>query len=360
MKRTLTLALFLATMPILASAQPQPQAPATPEVVAPATAATAPATEAPRKKRDGEVRINTGEGGTKTSNYDTGISELNGDVVMTQDGEDFILYAQKVINSDPKKQATATGQLRVETRDSTIRAARMFADFNTKIISMIDSVVISSYDEGDGIQTEGQIKERAKKKRKPVRIACDRLDWNYDTQQAILVGNIRIVQGDSSGTCNQIIYDEPINAARLLGDVKFGNDKRQRFLTDELVLFVDSGQTQTNAGVRLVGPVNNVADDKDKPAPKPTKPAETFPKPAAIGDDNTFPAPPPDIDRFLPKPGVPAAPGKNPEKPTPATKTEPETAVPAVKTEPETTAPAVKIEPETPTPPAKEETGTPA
>lgn len=325
MKRSLSLALFLGTLPAVAAAQPQ--SPANPETLAPATAATAPATAAPRPKRDGEVRINTGKGGTKTSNLDTGISEINGDVVMTQDGEDFILYAQKVINSDPKRQATATGQLRVETRDSTIRAVRMFADFNTKIISMIDSVVISSYGEGDGIQTEGQIAERAKKKRKPVRIACDRLDWNYDTQQAILVGNIRIVQDDSVGTCNQIIYDEPINAARLLGDVKFGNPKRQRFLTDELILFVDSGQVQTEANVNLVGPVNNAAD-KDNPAPKPTKPAENFPKPAAIGDDNTFPAPPPDIDRFLPKPVVPAAPAKKPETPTPVAKPEPENTTP--------------------------------
>ena len=343
MKRSLPFALFLASLPAVAIAQPQAPALAKPEPIAPATAATAPATAAPRPKRDGEVRINTGKGGTKTSNLDTRISELNGDVVMTQDGEDFILYAQKVINSDPKKQATATGQLRVETRDSTIRSVRMFADFNTKIISMIDSVVISSYGEGDGIQTEGQAAERAKKKRKPVRIACDRLDWNYDTQQAILVGHIRIVQEDSVGTCNQIIYDEPINAARLLGDVKFGNAQRRRFLTDELILFVDSGQVQTEANVNLVGPVKNEADKND-PAPKPTKPAETFPKPAAIGDDNTFPAPPPDIDRFLPKPGAPAAPDKKTETPAPATKAEPETAAPVGKTEPETALPPAQGE----------------
>ena len=326
MKRPLILALLLATAPAVAVAQAQPQTPAKTEPVAPATAATAPATEVSPKKRSGEVRISTGKGGTKTTNLETGISEINGDVVMTQDGEDFILYAQKVVNSDTKKQATATGKLRVETRDSTIRAARMFADFNTKIISMIDSVVISSYDEGDGIQTDGKIAERAKKKRKPVRIACDRLDWNYDTQQAVLVGNIRIVQGDASGTCSQIIYDETTNAARLLGDVRFGNADRRRFLTDELILFVDSGQTQTTAAVNLTGPVNNVADDKTKPA---TKPAETFPAPSVIGDDTTFPAPPPDIEKFLPKPAAPNIPATPDNAPaTPATKPDPEIPAP--------------------------------
>ena len=324
MTRPLTLALLLATLPGVAAAQPA-TAPA-PATTAPATVATSPDTNAPApKKSDAKVRIETGAGGSKTSNYDTGISELNGDIVMTQDGEDFILYAQKVVHSDPKNQATATGQLRVETRDSTIRAVRMFADFNTKIISMIDSVVISSYGEGDGIQTDGMAARRAEKKRKPVRIACDRLDWNYDTQQATLVGNIRIVQGESVGTCNQIIYDETKNAARLLGDVKFGNKQRQQFLTDELTLFVDSGLTQTNAEVRLTGPVNNVADGTEKPAPKPT---EAFPEPTKIGDATTFPAPPPDIEKFLPKPGK--TPDKTPAKPaeTPTVKAEPETPAP--------------------------------
>ena len=329
MKRLFSLALLLAAVPAVAAAQTAPaKTPATaplataPLATVPADAATTPL-GAPQG--EGKVRLEAGEGGTKTSNYDTGISELNGDVTITQDGEEFILYAQKVVNSERKKQATATGDLRVETRDSTIRAVKMFADFNTKIISMVDSVVISSYDEGDGIQTDGQLQKRIEKKRKPVRIACDRLDWNYETKQAILVGNIRIVQGESVGTCNQIIYDEPKNAARLLDDVKFGNAQSQQFLTDELTLFVDSGVTQTNAGVRLVGPVNNVADGAQNPVAKPLKPAEAFPEPAQIGDDTTFPAPPPDIEKFLPRPGVPPAPGKTtanaPAKP--AEKSEP-------------------------------------
>ena len=341
MKRHFSLALILAVAPAVAVAQGAPTAPATktpatktPATKTPANAPIADAATAPVKA--GEVRLEAGEGGTKTSNYETGISEINGNVTITQDGEEFILYARKVVNSQRKNQATATGELRVETRDSTIRAVKMFADFNTKIISMLDSVVISSYDEGDGIQTDGQLQKRIEKKRKPVRIACDRLDWNYETKQAILVGNLRIVQGDSVGTCNQIIYDEPENAARLLGDVKFGNTQSQRFLTDELTLFVDSGLTQTEAGVRLVGPVNNVADGTGQTAIQPAKPAQLFPKPATIGNDASFPAPPADIEKFLPRPGVPAAPGKKPtaEK-TPATKPVETDPKPVVEAEPE-------------------------
>ncbi len=335
MKRHFSLALTLAVVPAAAFAQDATKTPAvaaTAPANVPAAAATAPA-------KVGEVRIEAGEGGTKTSNYETGLSEINGNVTITQDSEDFILYARKVVHSDRKNQATATGELRVETRDSTIRAVKMFADFNTKIISMIGSVVISSYDEGDGVQTDGQLQNRADKKRRPVRIACDRLDWNYETKQATLVGNLRIVQGESVGTCDQIIYDEPKNAARLLGNVNFGNRESRKFLTDELTIFVDSGLTQTEAGVRLVGPVNNVADGVEKPA---IKPAQSFPEPADIGDDTAFPAPPADIEKFLPRPGVPAAAGKKtaaektPAKTPAKTEAKPivEEAKPVVETEP--------------------------
>ena len=271
-----------------------------------------------------------------------GITVFTGNVTATQKGEDFILYAQKAISFDKTNTATATKDLRIETRESTIRGEKLFADFNTKIFSITGSVVVSSYGENDGVAPAAAAKRRTEQKREPVRIACDRLDWNYDTRQAILVGNIRIVQGDGVGTCNQIIYDEPKNAARLLGNVRFGNIKKQQFLTDELTLFVDSGQTQTNAGVRMIGPVNNAADGVDKPAPKTV---EAFPTPATIGDNIELPKPPPDIEKFLPKPGVPT--GKPPvipaEKPAPPAKPEPETA-PAtepVATEPITTEPTI-------------------
>ena len=294
MKRLLSLALALLAVPIAVLAQPALET--TPEVkpeVAPAVAAP---------KGTGEVVINSPQG-TSTFNDKTGVGVITKDVTITQSGEDFILYAQRVVFSRPKNQATATQDLRVETRDSTIRAERMFGDFNSKVLSMVGSVVVSSYGENDGVQTPGAAQRRAAQNRKPVRISCDRLDWNYDTRQATLVGNLRLVQGENVGTCTKIIYDEPKNAARLIGDVKFGNSKNQRFLGDELIVFMDQDLVQSNTGIKAFGPVKNEAEAGQTPAPKAT---ETFPEPATIGDEADLPAPPPDIDNFLKNGGTKA------------------------------------------------------
>ena len=237
------------------------------------------------------------------------------DVTATQVGENFILYAQRAVSSNKTNTATATQDLRIETRDSTIRGEQLYADFNKKVFSITGSVRITSYGENDGVAPDAAAPRRTEQKRKPVRISCDRLDWNYDTRQATLVGNIRIVSEDSVGTCKQIIYDETKNAARLLGDVRFGNPKRQQFLADELLVFIDTGAIQNTTGVRVVGPINNLADGEKPPAPKQ---AETFADPIGIGDIK-LPTPPPDIEKFLPKPGAPQ--GKPPvipaEKPAP-------------------------------------------
>ncbi len=296
---------------VAASAQDAPFAlPKSPSLAAPVVPAEPPVASA--VLADGNVEFNANQ-----TLYDDakGIGVYTGDVTATQKGEDFILYAQKANSfredNDGKtdgeiKTATATDNLRIETRESTIRGKNLFANFKTKVFSITGDVVVSSYGENDGVAPDAAAKRRTEQKREPVRIACDRLDWNYDTRQAILVGNIRIVQGDSVGTCNQIIYDETKNAARLLGDVRFGNADKRQFFANELLLFVDSGNVQVDNGARVTGPVNNAADPKNPPAPKTV---EAFPEPATIGDI-ALPKPPPDIDKFLPKPGVPT--GKPP------------------------------------------------
>ena len=313
----LPLALSLLALPRPALAQDEGAAPATPPAI------NAPAPE-------GFVDFNA-----EQSVFDDrqGIGVYTGNVTATQTGEDFILYAQKALSyREPEAEtvstATATKDLRIETRESTIRAEQLYADFKTKVFTLTGSVVISSYGENDGVQTANSAKIRAQNKREPVRIACNRLDWNYDTRQAVLVDNIRIVQGDNVGTCNKIIYDEPKNAARLVGNVRFGNSKRQQFLADELLLFVDSGRWESNTGARAIGPVNNAADGAEKPAPKPVEP---FPEPTNIGDDAVLPQAPPDIDKYLPRPDAPKAPPPviPPEKPAPAAPAE------APKTEPQ-------------------------
>ena len=326
MKRSplLPLALVLVALPVAVRAQDTAPAP-----VVTAPLVTAPIKAAIEPPAPNQVIINSPAGGTSSFNNETGVGIVTKDVTVTQTGEDFILYAQRVVYSRPKNVATATQDLRVESRDSTIRAVRMFGDFNTKVLSMTGDVVISSYGKGDGVQTAGAIARRAKEGRKPVRISCDRLDWNYDTRQANLVGNLRIVQGDYSGTCNQIIYDEPKNAAHLLGDVRFGNTKNQQFLGEDLVLYIDKDLVQTNQGVIMRGDVNTLAEGETPPAPKT---AIEIPEAGALPDDSELPAPPPDINNFLGdrKPGANKA-----KKPAPA----PKPAAPPEKT-PEKTPPA--------------------
>ncbi len=312
MKPSLPLALFLLLLPVAARAQDAPAAPkAAPHAIAPQI----PAPDAPRPA--GYVEFSAGQSVFDDSK---GIGVYTGDVTATQQGEDFILYAQYAKSFRKVNQAIANKDLRIETRESTIRGQQLFADFNTKVFSITGSVVVSSYGEKDGVQTAGAAKRRAAQNRQPVRIACDRLDWNYDTRQATLVGNIRIVQGDSVGTCNQIIYDEPKNAARLLGDVRFGNTQRQQFFSDDLLLFIDSGQIENKTGVRVVGPVNNDSDAKTA-APVVPKTVEAFPEPAPLTDTD-LPKPPPDIEKYLPKKAAPKVATAPPDK-TPAAKTPP-------------------------------------
>ena len=304
--KLLPLTLALLALPLAARAQDAPEVAeppvATPPVTVPTAVVDVPAKEAGQVVFDADKSL-----------FDDpkGIGLYTGDVTATQQGEDFILYAQQAVSArkGTTTTATATKDLRVETRESTIRARKLFANFDTKVFSMTEDVVVSSYGENDGVAPDVAATRRAEKKRRPVRIACDRLDWNYDTRQATLVGNIRIVQEDSVGTCNQIIYDEPANAARLIGNVKFVNEKRQQFLTDELLLFIDTGLVKVDTPVRVTGAVTNVADPAKPATPKPVI---EFPQPVGIGDIE-LPQPPPDIDKFLPRPGE--KPVKTPEKP---------------------------------------------
>lgn len=294
-----------ATSPALAQAPDKtaPKTNATPDKTAPAT----------QTAKSNYAELNSSEGQFDDT---TGVSILTKDVTVTQSGEDFILYAQRVVYSRPKNQATAFDQLRIETRQSTIRGTRLFGDFDTKVLSVIGDVVVTSYGEDDGVQTPGSAKKRAEEKRKPVKITCDRLDWNYDTRQATLVGSILMTQEENVGTCDKIIYDETKNAAQLIGNVRFGNAKKQQFLGDDLVVFVDTSRVQTNKGIRVIGPVDNIADEKPKTAPKPTT---AFPEPATPDETLELPAPPPDIDTFLPKANAPKAAATPKGKPAPKT-----------------------------------------
>lgn len=192
-----------------------------------------PAVAAPAAKTPGNVVIDAAKSSYTDNN---GVSVLNGGVTIKEVGKEFSLTANDVIYSQPKSQASAKGDLKVTTHNSTIRGAELFGDFNKKLLSISGNVVISAYEKGDGMSGF-----RSPVARKPMRIACNRLDWNYVTQQATLVGNIRIVQADNSGTCDTIVYDEQKNIVYLRGNVRFGNSKRQQFVGNEVTVFVDKG-----------------------------------------------------------------------------------------------------------------------
>ncbi|RYG65998.1 hypothetical protein EON80_16290, partial [bacterium] len=97
---------------------------------------------APNPADDGNVTV---RGENSISDDATGISRLTKNVVVTQTGEDFILYAQSLVYNRLKDRAVASGSLRVETRDSTIRGARIDADFNTKVLTLTGDVVITTH-----------------------------------------------------------------------------------------------------------------------------------------------------------------------------------------------------------------------
>ena len=163
------------------------------------------------------------------------------------------------------------------------------------MLSISDNVVISAYDKGDGMSGF-----RSGNARKPVRIACDRLDWNYVTRQATLIGNLRIVQDGSSGTCNSILFDEPKNIVTLRGDVRFRTKNGDQFVGNEVTILVDKGQViAPNIRIRSG---DNAPANPNVPAPKAPPPLK-FPASSApsLNTGNvTLPEAPPPIESLIP------------------------------------------------------------
>ena len=245
---------------------------------------------APSASTAGNVVItNAKAGGTSSFNYQSGVGLITKDVVLRQVGEKFVLRAQRVRYSKNDNRATAAGDLAVDTENSTIRGGTMYGDFNAKIISITGNVVISAHGKNDGMNKGGAA-------HKPVRIACTRLDWNYTTRQATIVGNIRMAQEDRIGTCNKIIYDEPQNVVRLLGNVRFGNSKQQKFLGDDVVIRLDENVVETHNQIVIESQTDAGSGSKPKAATPTTIPSRVS---SNVAD---LPAPPPPIETLVPTP----------------------------------------------------------
>ena len=287
--------------------QPAPNA-ATPTALPRALAA-------PSAQTPGNVTIVNDASGTVDYNYATGVGLMTKNVVLRQVGEKFVLRAQRVRYSKNENRATATGNLFVETENSTIRGAQIYGDFNAKIISFIGNVVISAHGTNDGLSPNNPA-------HKAVRISCNRLDWNYATRQATIAGNIRMAQGDNIGTCNKIIYNEPKNAVNLLGNVRFGNSKQQQFLGEDVVIYLDESRIVTNKGVVM----KSSSDTGPKPKPGKTKPPTAFPDRTTSNPVSDLPAPPPPIETLVPTPTPKPQPTA---RPTPRPTATPEATPPA-------------------------------
>ena len=255
---------------------------------------------APSAQTPGNVTIVNDKSGTVDYNYATGVGLMTKNVVLRQVGEKFVLRAQRVRYSKNDNRATANGDLFVETENSTIRGAQIYGDFNAKIISFTGNVVISAHGKNDGMSPNNPA-------HKPVRISCNRLDWNYATRQATIVGNIRMAQEDNIGTCNKIIYNEPQNAVNLLGNVRFGNSKQQQFLGEDVVIYLDQSRIVTNKGVVMKSSADS--GPKQKPTPKPPS---AFPDRVQSKPVSDLPPPPPPIETLVPTPTPKPAPTARP------------------------------------------------
>lgn len=226
---------------------------------------------------EGIVTIRNAATGKAVYDDNAGIARMTKDVTVTQAGQDFILYAQDLTYNRFKNQAVATGDLRVETRDSTITGTRLFADFNTRVITMQGDVVINSHGEKDGIAAQKK-GFRGQLAHKPSTLLCDRVDWDYEIHQAVVTGHIHMAQGDNGGTCDRIVFDETTNVADLQGNVNFADGQHRKFLCSQLTVYVDSNKVGSTEPCTVSFP----RDTQDRGTPRPAKTPVAFAPPPEI------------------------------------------------------------------------------
>ena len=257
-----------------------------------------PASRGANVNQTGNVIIRNSPQGTAEYDDKLGIARLTKDVTVVQTGEKFILRSQILTYSRPQNTALATGSLRIDTRDSTLRGEQLRGDFDGKTFYLDGNVVISAHGKKDGVAPDSK-NLRSELESKPVKIACNQAVWDYDTQQATLGGNIRMVQEKTVGTCDRIKYDERQNIVLLEGGVRFTDAGGNTIESDEIVFYVDSGRVVIKGGPagrpELKFP-NRDFNTPGKTAKVTPKPRETYAPPPTIPDNildqfNRTPAP---------------------------------------------------------------------
>lgn len=295
MKRHILFALLGGSLGAAALAQTTavpPRPTAAPPADAPAPAAT-PAARAQR----GDVRIRNAKDGTAVYDNRRGISRITKNVTVTQEGEDFILRAEEIVYNENTNEAIGRGNLRVESRDSTIVGDGIRADFDRKVITISGRVVMNSHGQGNGLRSNRDAK------RKPSQITCDRLDYNYETRQAIVTGHILITQEKNVGTCERILFDEERNYAQLQGAATFRNTGTgQTIKSSDVEVWIDDNVVRASNRTTVTSP--------DKRTPRPAAPRTAVPPPAALPDDLGD-----QFGRPLPPPPAPAPVRDEPDEP---------------------------------------------
>lgn len=260
--------------------------------------------------RSGNVRISNK--GKTTWDNQRGMWHMVEDVRVTQDGEDFILYANELFFNEKANQALARGSLRVESRDSTITGSEIRANFNSKLLIITGNVLMKSHAPEDGIQgsspkekptangstrsegksndkSRGSMREEARTKAS--RMTCDKIEYNYESRQAVVTGSIRLVQDKNSGTCERILFDEEQNIAQLTSNdaygVRFTDGEGRSILTREVIAYIDQDHVETKYPVKI-----DIPRPRGEATPQPRR---TFAPPSSIPDvafpDAAEPAP---------------------------------------------------------------------
>lgn len=287
MKRHVFFALFGATLTVAAIAQTSTAPKAVPSPAQPAA-----------KAQRGDVRIRNAKDGSAVYDNRRGISRITKNVVVTQEGEDFILRAEEIVYNENTNEAIGRGNLDIQSRDSTIVGDAIRADFDRKVITITGRVTMNTHGKGDGIRSARD------PKRKPSQITCDRVDYNYENRQAIVTGGIRISQENNVGTCERILFDEDRNYAQLQGAVTFRNTQSgQTIKSTDIEVWIDDNVVKASNRTTVTSP--------DKRTPRAPAPRTTIPPPAALPDDLGD-----QFGRPIPPPPAPAPPVQEAEEPS--------------------------------------------
>jgi lipopolysaccharide assembly outer membrane protein LptD (OstA) len=219
---------------------------------------------------------------------------LKGNVVVRQDGEDMVMHSDNAVYKRDSNTATASGNLKVDTRDSTITGLKLNADFDAKHVIITEDVFMRSHGEKDGLPDKEKIKKDSSKdpaaavdalSHKPSNMWCDKIDFNYDIQEALVTGNIKIKQEKTNGTCEQVVFDEANNRAKLQGKVNFVDDEGQKFLCELMYVWFDTGNIKVPGKYTFTSPRKENKTDKTEPDKSPTSQEKS-----SFPDEPTLPA----------------------------------------------------------------------